>query len=99
MAAPGIFVVLEGSDGSGKGTQFKLLAERLQAIGHDIAVFDFPRYDQPSSHFVQKYLNGEYGTATAVSPYAASLFFALDRFEAGPEIKKAIDEGKVVLAN
>lgn len=95
----GVFIVLEGSDGSGKGTQFKLLAERLKAVGHDVAVFDFPRYEEPSSHFVRRYLNGEYGPSSEVSPYTASIFYALDRYEASPQIKKAIKEGKVVLAN
>jgi dTMP kinase len=95
----GIFIVLEGADGSGKGTQFKLLAERLKAVGYDIEVFDFPRYDEPSSHFVRKYLNGEYGSAADISPYTASLFFALDRYEASPAIKKALNEGKIVLSN
>jgi thymidylate kinase len=47
----GIFLVLEGADGSGKGTQFNLLAERLKAVGYDVEIFDFPRYDEPSSHF------------------------------------------------
>jgi dTMP kinase len=95
----GIFIVLEGADGSGKGTQFKLLAERLKAVGYDISVFDFPRYEEPSSHFVRSYLNGEYGDAANISPYTASLFYALDRYEAAPQIRKALKQGKVVLSN
>lgn len=96
---PGTFIVLEGADGSGKGTQFRLLEARLKALGHEVEVFDFPRYDQPSSHFVRQYLNGHYGPAKQVSPYTASLFYALDRFEAGPDIKKALMAGKIVLSN
>ncbi|MEX1995337.1 MAG: hypothetical protein WD887_00975 [Candidatus Saccharimonadales bacterium] len=96
---PGTFIVLEGADGAGKGTQFRLLEARLKAIGYEVEVFDFPRYDQPSSHFVKNFLNGEYGAAKDISPYTASLFFALDRFEAGPDIKKALNEGKIVLSN
>jgi len=96
---PGTFIALEGSDGSGKGTQFKLLAERLKAVGYDVETFDFPRYDQPSSHFVKQYLNGDYGPASDISPYSASLFYALDRFEAAPLIRKSLQAGKVVLSN
>lgn len=98
-SSPGLFIVLEGADGSGKGTQFRLLKERLQAVGYNVEVFDFPRYDQPSSYFVAKYLNGAYGPALAISPYTASLFFALDRYEAGKDIKAALEAGRVVLAN
>src|SRR3990172_7242932 len=96
---PGVFIALEGSDGSGKGTQFRLLAERLKAVGHEVAVFDFPRYDEPSSYFVKQYLNGEYGPASEVSPYTAALFYALDRFEAAPLIRQSLSDGKIVLAN
>lgn len=96
---PGVFIVLEGADGSGKGTQFQLLGEKLRAKGYEIAVFDFPRYEEPSSHFVRAYLNGEYGAASAISPYTASLFYALDRFEAAPKIRSALDSGKVVICN
>lgn len=95
----GVFIVIEGTDGSGKGTQFKLLAERLQKEGYDVARFDFPQYDQPSSYFVREYLNGNYGEAKDVGPYTGSLFYALDRFQAAPAIREALDQGKVVLAN
>ena len=95
----GCLITLEGSDGAGKATQLNLLAERLKAAGYDVAIFDFPRYDHESSYFVQQYLNGKYGPASAVSPYTASLFFALDRYEAAPEIEKALAEGKVALSN
>jgi dTMP kinase len=100
MSQPkGLFIVIEGSDGSGKGTQFNLLKERLRATGYDVAVFDFPRYENDSSYFIRRYLNGEYGPASKISPYTASLFFALDRFEASKDIEKALREGKVVLSN
>lgn len=95
----GVFIVLEGADGSGKMTQFKLLAARMKAVGYDVEAFDFPRYEEPSSHFIKSYLNGEYGPADKVSPYTASLFYALDRFEAAPAIRQALHQGKVVLSN
>lgn len=98
-ASIGTFIVIEGSDGSGKGTQFARLEKHLKELGYDVATFDFPRYDQPSSHFVKEYLNGAYGKADEVDPYTASLFFAIDRYEAGPAIKEAMEQGKIVLAN
>ncbi len=97
--ARGVFLVIEGTDGSGKGTQFELLVTKLRSSGYDIETFDFPQYDLPSSYFVKEYLNGNYGTAEEVGPYTGSIFFALDRYEAGPRIRQAIDEGKVVIAN
>lgn len=94
-----LFFVIEGTDGTGKGTQFELLSKRLVEAGHKVAVFDFPRYAEPSSYFVREYLNGKYGTADEVGPYTASLFFALDRYSASQQIKQALNEGYIVLAN
>jgi thymidylate kinase/thymidylate synthase ThyX len=95
----GTFIVIEGTDGSGKGTQFELLKERLIKEGYSVATFDFPRYDEPSSYFVKRYLNGDYGQADNVGPYTSSLFYALDRFEAGADIRAALDAGKIVICN
>ena len=95
----GLFLVIEGTDGSGKGTQFKILADRLKSEGHDVVTFDFPQYDHDSSYFVKQYLNGNYGTADEVGPYTGSLFYALDRYQAAPAIRQALADGKIVLAN
>ncbi len=95
----GIFIAIEGSDGSGKGTQFKLLVERLKAEGYDVATYDFPQYENESSYFVREYLNGNYGTAGALGPYTPSLFYALDRFSAAQSIAADLAAGKVVVSN
>lgn len=97
--ARGSFVVLEGTDGSGKGTQLQLLAGQLRNAGHDVAVFDFPQYNAASSYFVKRYLNGEYGSVDQVGPYTGALFYALDRYDIADKIVHAVNEGKVVLAN
>lgn len=94
----GVFLAIEGTDGSGKSTQFKRLVDRLTHEGHDVVTFDFPQYELPSSYFVREYLQGSYGTATDIGPYTGSLFYALDRFEAAPKIKEALAQGKVVIA-
>lgn len=95
----GVFIVIEGSDGSGKGTQYNIISQRLKDAGYNIATYDFPQYDQESSYFVREYLNGNYGSADELGAYSPSLFFALDRFHAAQNIKKDLDEGKIVLAN
>lgn len=96
---PGLFVVVEGADGAGKTTQLKLLQARLEAVGYEVELFDFPRYSEHSSHFVRQYLSGEYGPAAEVSPYTASLFYAMDRYEAAPAVREALKAGKIVLAD
>lgn len=96
---PGSFIVIEGTDGAGKTTQFNYLAEELANVGYEVATFKFPQYGEPSSYFVREYLSGGYGTADQVGPYTASLFYALDRFAASEAIRKALAEGKVVLCD
>ena len=73
-------IIIEGLDGSGKGTQTKLL---YQALSKRMTVrqISFPDYEQPSSALVKMYLNGEFGNNPGdVNAYAASLFYAVDRY-------------------
>ena len=77
----GKLIVLEGTDGSGKSTQFARLCRRLEEEGRPFERIIFPQYDKPSSALVRMYLNGEFGRRPEdVNPYAASSFFAVDRY-------------------
>lgn len=95
----GIFIALEGSEGSGVAAQLSLLTERLKAVGYEVAVYPFPRYRAGSSHFIKEYLNGSYGPSDEISPYTATLFYALDRYEVSKAINRDLSDGKIVLAN
>ncbi len=77
----GKLIVIEGTDGSGKSTQFKLMSERLIREGTDFKHIVFPRYSQESSALIRMYLGGEFGTKPSdVNAYAASSFYAVDRY-------------------
>lgn len=89
-----IFVV-EGSDGSGKKTQTDELYKRLLDEGHKVKKLEFPNYESDSSALVKMYLNGEFGTnPNDVNCYAASTFYAVDRFASYVKDWKKIYEEK-----
>ena len=77
----GKLFVIDGTDGSGKQTQFELLKKHLTEDGIEYRTVSFPNYDSPSSSLVKMYLSGEFGeNAKDVSPYIASTFYAADRY-------------------
>ncbi|MEI6626980.1 MAG: thymidylate kinase [bacterium] len=95
----GKLIVIDGTDGSGKGTQTALLIERLKKEGFPVETTDFPQYGQKSAGPVEDYLTGKYGTAEEVGPYRASIFYACDRYAASLQMKKWLDEGKIIVSN
>jgi dTMP kinase len=77
----GKLIVIEGTDGSGKSTQFRRLQQRLEQETRQFKHLVFPRYSEPSSALIRMYLGGEFGGSPAdVNAYAASAFYAVDRF-------------------
>ena len=82
----GVFIAIEGGDGSGKGTQAQLITERLQHAGLNVLKLSFPRYGETSAEVVANYLNGKYSTGNDLHPDIASLPFAIDRYAARKQI-------------
>ena len=77
----GKLIVFEGTDGTGKSTQFALLTKRLQNENVSFRRLQFPQYLEPSSALIRMYLNGEFGeNPNDVNAYAASSCYAVDRF-------------------
>lgn len=77
----GKLIVIEGTDGSGKSTQFHRLSEHLERDGIAFKHLVFPRYSEESSALIRMYLGGQFGKKpTDVNAYAASAFYAVDRF-------------------
>ncbi len=95
----GKIVVIEGLDGCGKSTQFELLAKFLEGITPTKAI-SFPDYSNPSSTLVKLYLNGDISNdPTNINAYAASSFYACDRYCAYKKFWQSdYEQGKLILA-
>lgn len=98
---PGKLIVIEGLDGSGKSTQTELLQKKLAALSVDTKRIKLPDYDDPSSTLVRMYLGGEFGNdPSCVNVYAASSFYAVDRYASySRHWKEDYLSGKVILAD
>jgi dTMP kinase len=96
----GLFIVLDGNDGSGKATQSKLLAEQLERESISCVKMDFPSYTRNFfGAFVGECLAGQHGDFLHMDPKIASVLYATDRMESSASIRKTLEEGGIVIAD
>jgi len=95
----GKLIVIAGTDGSGKGTQTEKLVDKLKNKGYPVETISFPQYGHKSAGSVEEYLNEVYGTAKEVGPYRASIFYACDRYAASFQMRKWLEQGKIIVSN
>ncbi len=96
----GRLYVIDGLDGSGKTTQTREVVERLRSLGEKVLLISFPDYGDESSALVRMYLNGGFGEdVNTVNAYAASSFYAVDRYAAYMRHwKQQYEDGTTVIA-
>ena len=93
-----VLIDIEGIDGAGKGTQARLLCERLQAAGVSHRLLSFPRYAETLfGQIAGEFLNGRFGNLDEVHPLLAALIFAGDRAESRDVLLGALDTNAVVV--
>lgn len=95
----GKIIVIEGSsDGIGKSTQLELLKEHLIKDGYEVVNHHFPSYHTYHGVPVEKYLQGEYGKVSELSPYFINSLYAQDRaITWKTELEPLYNEGKIIL--
>ncbi|MEM0372797.1 MAG: dTMP kinase [archaeon] len=94
-----MFIVVEGTDSSGKATQTELLIGRLKNSGYGVVKMDFPAYGTPFGEMVARYLRGEFGSLKSVPPEVAALLYAMDRYQFKDRMFADLKRGRVLIAN
>ena len=100
----GKFIVIEGSDGSGKTTQREELEKKLQSKGIKVMTIKFPNYTSPTGGIIARYLgkppfNQEFGASNEIDPMIASTWYSIDRWAHKQEIEDALENGTWVIAD
>lgn len=91
-------IVVEGIDGSGKGTQAKRLFESLTQAGYRCELFSFPRYEETFfGARVGDFLNGKFGSLEDLHPFLVSLLYSGDRFESRTRILEAQQNADILI--
>ncbi|MCA9385091.1 hypothetical protein KC717_00420 [Candidatus Dojkabacteria bacterium] len=99
MTQKGKFIIIEGTDGSGKTTQLEELKDYLETQGTTVKVIDFPQYEEFWGSMVGRFLSGEFGKLEDVNPYIIAPAYMLDQATQSKNIIEWINKGYIVLSN
>jgi len=100
MAKKGKFIVIDGTDGSGKATQVDLLVKHLKKDGRKVKMIDFPvYYSNFFGKFIGHCLSEQYYNFVKVHPKIVSVLYAADRFESSKKLESWLKMGNIVIAN
>ena len=92
MSEP-LIIAIEGVDQAGKGTQSKMLVERLRGDGIDAELFSFPDYDTPVGRRIRGYLD----RSGEIDLERLHTLLAENRREKLPAIRRALDEQRTLV--
>jgi dTMP kinase len=96
----GKLVVIEGTDGAGKGTQLQLLASYLKDQKVPFETLDFPQYYKTFfGKWIGRFLKGDFGKVEDLPPYLLMFPYAADRWQAKGDMEEWLSKGKLVLSN
>jgi len=95
----GLFIVIDGTDWSWKRTQSNLLLDKFRSEWYKVEKIDFPQYWKPSAGPAEEYLNWKFWSADDVTPYQASILYAVDRFSAANTIRWWLNDGRIVISD
>ncbi len=88
MSERGIYVTIEGIDGTGKTELAARLVPALLARGHSVSSFHEP---------ADKFLRGEFQRLKGTDSFAAALCLTVDRAILRPQVERALEHGDVVI--
>jgi dTMP kinase len=94
---PGLFVSLEGIDGSGKSTQGRRLAETLRARGHPVTLTREPGGSPGAEEIRRLVLEGDVDRWSAETEIL--LFTAARRDHLEKTIRPALNRGEIVISD
>ncbi|MFW5902660.1 MAG: dTMP kinase [archaeon] len=95
----GSFIVIEGIDASGKGTQSDKVVEKLKDKGEEVEYIDFPKYDTKFGSLISKYLRGEFGEKDEIPVEIRCMLYAMDRYQFKEHIQEALDKEKIIISD
>jgi len=88
-----MIIAFEGTDGSGKGTQAKMLQKYFEESGKNAVILDFPQYSTPTGKKIKEYLSGE----KKLSPIEIAKLFYDDQSAQKDKINELVKNGTIII--